>query len=210
MQLLTGWMLALCLIAGSITMAEDPNTYFFPLLGWPTEGTPILETPLGCRVQAHGWDEPVRPKRLKKARKFMTSAGVPEYVQQEYIDYANALPVDLLSWIDAAYLDIQDKWGTCGGTYASVANRMQPSDVDITLVPLPFWVPYYSKFAVGMTESNGEITICVAAITKGSASSPAPDWLRRVDRLAAWEIGNRFALAAGIKNREIGDQSPCA
>jgi hypothetical protein len=194
---------------GGSIVAEDPNTFFFPFLGFPSESATVLTTPLGCRVQAHGWDELVKPKRIRKARKFMISIGVPDYVQQEYFDYAAALPVDLLSWIDAAFLNIKEKWRECGGNYASVANRIQPSDINITLVPLPFWVPYYKKFAVGMTESNGNITICVAAITKSSVDSPTPDWLRRVDRLAEYYIGNRFALAAGIRDREIGNQSPC-
>jgi len=194
---------------GGNIVAEDPNTYFFPFLGFPSENAAVLTTPLGCRVQAHGWDGAVRPKRIRKARKFMASIGVPDYVQQEYVDYAAALPVDLLSWIDAAYLSIRIKWAQCGGRYAEAANKVKPDDINITLVPLPFWVPYYGKFAVGMTESNGNITICVAAITRSSVDSPTPDWLRRVDRLAEFEIGNRFALAAGIRDREIGNNSPC-
>lgn len=193
-----------------VFMAEDPNQFWFPLLGWPSEGTPVLTTPLGCQVQAHGWDQPVRPKRLRKARRYMTSIGVPEYVQAEYETYAHELPENLLVWVDAAFLEIQARWQKCGGHYATVANRMKPSDINITLVPLPFWVPSHGRFAVGMTESNGRITLCVGSLSRGTTESSAPDWLRRVDKLAEWEIGNRFALAAGIKNREIGNSSPCS
>jgi hypothetical protein len=189
---------------------------FKPLFGAPDEAAKVKTTPLGIRVQAHGYDQPLEGKalrkRLKKSMAYLDSLGCSSGLKTEFGDYLHAFPESLTDWIDAGYLDILEKWQACrfssGGL---VVDKVAPKDIEITLVPAPFWVPLRKTYAVGMTDPNakGAITICVAAVSRATPESFAPDWLRRVDDLARWEIGNYFAFRAGIKDREIGDGSPC-
>jgi len=197
-----------------VAMAE-PSMTFKPLFGAPDEAAQVKTTPLGIRVQAHGYDEPLEGKalrkRLKKSLAYLDSLGCSGNVQTEFEHYLHAFPESVMNWwIDSGYLAIVKKWQACRFS-SVVAGQITPKDIEITLVPAPFWVPLRKTYAVGMTDPNakGEITICVAAVSKATPESVAPDWLRRVDDLARWEIGNYFAFRAGIKDREIGDGSPC-
>jgi len=195
-------------------MAE-PSMTFKPLFGPPDEAARVKTTLLGIRVQAHGYDELLGEKglrkRLRKSLAYLDSLGCSGGLKTEFGDYLHAFPESMLNWIDDGFMAIFNRWLSCKGTYYGVATTLRPSDIEITLVPAPFWVPLRKTYAVGMTDPNakGAITICVAAVSRATPESVAPDWLRRVDDLARWEIGNFFAFRAGIKDREIGDGSPC-
>ena len=196
-------------------MAE-PTMTFKPLFGPLDEAAQVKTTPLGIRVQAHGYDELLGEKglrkRLRKSLAYLDSLGCSSGLKTEFGDYLHAFPESLMGWIDAGYLDIFEKWQACRfSSVGLIVDKVAPKDIEITLVPAPFWVPLHKTYAVGMTDPNakGAITICVAAVSRATPESVAPDWLRRVDDLARYEIGNFFAYRAGIKDREIGDGSPC-
>jgi len=188
----------------------------FALFGDPDEAALWKQTPLGIHYQAHGFDERPRKqkrieKRLNRALRWMTEEGVPEYVRSEFIRYYNEFPDKLATWLDEAYHVIHDtRWPPCTTRYPGLL-RIRPDQIRITLVPAPFYVPFYQKFACGMMEPGreGAITLCVAAVSRGNAT-PELNWLRRVGDLARWEIGNYGATyVAGIKDREIGDGALC-
>jgi hypothetical protein len=173
-------------------------------------------TPLGIRVRDHGYTEPQTlkqlNKRLLKTNRYFDRLNIGKPVRDEFNDYFVEFSDRCLLSIDEAYhYIVNEVWKPCGGIFEHAADSLLPVHIDITLVDTPFWVPAVRTYAVGMMDPNakGAITICVAAVTKAQPSSVAPDWLRRVDALAKWEIGNLLKWRSGIAGPELGSNSPC-
>src|SRR6185369_9344015 len=134
----------------------EPSMTFKPLFGAPDEAAQVKTTPLGIRVQAHGYDEPLSEKglrkRLRKSLAYLDSLGCSSGLKTEFEDYLHALPESLMNWIDSAYVAILDKWLPCEVRYHYVTKTIRPDEIEITLVPAPFWVPLRKTYAVGMTD----------------------------------------------------------
>ncbi len=180
------------------------------------------QTPLGINYNAREFDRVPRTakqvhrtrKRLNRALRWMIENKVPEYILNEFTGYFEDLPVRLPGWLDEAYSRLKEtRWSPCVSRYPVLAT-IQPSDIRITLDPAPMWVPYWKKYACGMMEpdKSGAITLCVGAVTQANESSPELNWLRRVDRLARWEIGNygaHYIAKLDARIKEIGDGPLC-
>jgi hypothetical protein len=191
---------------------------YYSLFGDPDPDAAWQQTPLGLHVQAHGFD--VRPrkaqraaKRLSRALRWMRGEGAPEFTCNEFVAYYNAFPDNLHRWIDQAFTFIRDsRWRPCLERYPKLAG-IKPGDIRIVLVPTPIYVPHYQTFAAAMTDMNtGLITACVAALSPGTPGNPELNWLRKVEDLVRWEIGNwgaHWILKLDPKAREIGDGAVC-
>ena len=89
-------------------MAE-PTMTFKSLFGSPDEVAPVKTTLLGIRVQAHGYDEPLEGKalrkRLKKSLAYLDALGCSGNLQNEFEDYLLAFPESVVNWIDAGEVE---------------------------------------------------------------------------------------------------------
>ena len=194
---------------------------YFALCG-PTRPDAWKQTPLGINYMPAGYDHvPENPKQVKKRAKklkqalaWMTEQNVPQYVQNEFTAYFHDLPHRLPEWLDGAFLSLREtRWTPCYGRYPSLA-RIQPADIRITIEATPFWAPLNGVYTCGLMDrnNNGAITICVAALAKGDPNKDELNWLRRVDDLAKWEIGNYAAhhvAKLDPRIKEIGDGPLC-
>lgn len=174
---------------------------------------PVLKsTPLGIRFNSNGFDQLTdkqKTKRLKKLNKTFDKENIPDSTKSELLDYFESLP-NMASWFDVSYSHIRDLWIACGGAFKETALKINPWNITISVEEAPFFVPYYKVFAVGMTEPslNGAITLSVVALTE-QGNPPTFSWVRNLNDLSRWEIGNYFAYRHGIKDREVGDGKPC-
>jgi len=193
----------------------------FPYLFGNPQADEWKQTPLGLNYNAKGFDRtPQNPKQVKKTAKrlnralaWMIEENVPQYVQDEFSAYFRDLPTCLPGWLDEAFLWLKEtRWAPCLNRYPKLA-AIRPGDIRITLEPAPIWVPYWKKHTCGIMEPDkgGAISLCVAAVTRGG-DGPELNWLRRVDALAKWEMGNwaaHYVLGLDARVKEYGDQPLC-
>jgi len=174
------------------------------LLGAPDEGTVIVTTKLGIKLQANGYDRQ-RPNPIRKTTVKLTGMGLSILIP-EFTEVANDAP-NMLARIDELYTAQVAVWVKCGGIYAKAA-QLDPKRLTVTIEPAPFTHPFYGPdFQIaGITEGD-KIRIVVMAINSKS------QFLQHWKNLLSWECGNwaQLNILGTPKNLEgeIGNKSPC-
>lgn len=198
-----------------------PQEEFFPLFGLARPAV-WKQTELGINYTCAEFDhvpenerqERKRAKKLRKSLAWMSEHNVPSWVVAEFVTYFEEFPHKLPTWLDEAFLWLQEnRWQPCLWKYPAL-GRIRPSDIRITIVALPIWVPYYQKHTAGMMEEDrgGAITMVVAGLSRGTEGSDELNWLRKVGDLCRWEAGNyaaHYVLNLDPRIKEYGDQPLC-
>ena len=181
-----------------------------PFLGEPDMTAPDKLTPRhSIRYNARGYDRP-RPKKVKKTSAWLTRRGL-ESIVPGFKDFSDQMSVEsqIPEWIDSAWDEIKSKWVNCGDNYRNLALRFDQRSLYVIVEPVPFWVPEWKTYAVGITDGR-----TVRALTIWADAERGSTWLRRFDLVLQWEFGNTLMLSAGSMwngrvEGEIGNKSPC-
>lgn len=180
-------------------------------LGDYDQSLPPKRTPLGILYFPYGLDD-FGKNRIRKAVRKMTEAGVLEYIVNQFKEWATQLPVELPSWIDAAYTARLADWRRCIGRKlpngvtitASKLDSITPDSFKIIFHPEPF--QSRGGLTVDGLATPDKIEVVIADLSDGNT------WLRRCDQLIEWEIGNMISMRCGYHttpDKEIGNKNPC-
>lgn len=193
-------------------------TNWKPLLGPADKDAPEKRTKLGIRYKPQGFDV-LHEKRLEKTKNWMVKRHVPTATIDAFLTYACDLPSHMSAWIDSGFLRMKELYIGCGGKWAETARNIKPDSFLVLVEPVPLWSEYWNTYAAGLCEADAKTLHVVCAAINGIMTAPKEaSYLRRLDDLARFEIGNAFSIRAGVKIKkgadgkpigELGDMSPC-
>lgn len=176
----------------------------FKFVGNPRSVPDKFSPRYGIRYNSQGYDQPLFNVE-KKTRK-MTKRGVPDWAQQQILQFPGAAQAFGV-WIDDAFDRAQQDFLKCGGELASKASGVSPRGVSVTIMPSAFYEPYWKIDVAGaFYPSSHEIKVLNIYYTWSGANK---GWLRHARDLLVWEMGNYIAYTAGVRPEPRDGGWPC-
>lgn len=182
--------------------ASAQGTHAF--LGKPRVVPDKFSPRFGIRYNTQGYEKP-KAKWNKKITKWQKK-GVPDEVIQEILAFPGS-EVAIGDWIDEAYEKVKAQFMQCGGALSQRANRVNPNNLYVTIMPSAFYDSYWDVYVAGAYyPATREIKVLNIYYTWSGSNK---GWLRHARDLLEWEIGNFFGIETQVQPEPRAEGWPC-